>query len=106
MQSEITLLIRLSEIVSFAESLPLDIICQRNTEPKYPVTIGELLVSYALNIVIRHDWELNENEYIVEPLINCLTQLDMGVDRPDAWKELFTANNQLKDYINNSRKTA
>ena len=98
-QQETALLIRLSEMVSFAEYLPLEVIAQRNPEPEYPVTVGELLASYILNIVLRHEWQLEKNEYVAEPLLNVLGQLDMGVDRPDMWKDLFEANSELRKYL-------
>lgn len=76
-------------------------ITQHNSEPKYPVTIGELLASYTLSIILRHEWESEENEYIVDPLLNALNQLDTGVDRPNVWKELFEANKRLREYLDN-----
>lgn len=99
LQHETTLLVRLSEIVSFAEYLPMEMIAQRNTEPKYPVTVGELLASYALDIVLRYEWKVPENEYIVEPLLDALNTLDTGVDQPKARGALFEANSELKKYL-------
>lgn len=96
---ETSLLIRFAEIVSFAEDLPLDILVRRHSEPIYPVTIGEHLVSHALGIVLRHNWESEENERVVGPLIETLHQLDTGVDRPGVWKELFAANRDLLEYL-------
>lgn len=88
-------LYRLSEIVSFAEYLPLDLIAQRNAEPVYPVTIGELLVTFALDIVLVYEWESESCENAAEPLESILNQLDTGVDRPEVWKDLFKANAAL-----------
>lgn len=96
---EVTVLLRLSEMVSFAEYLPLDLITQRNPEPTYPVTIGELLANYTISIILQHKWESEENERIAEPLFDALNQLDTGVDRPAVWKELFEANKKLQEYL-------
>ena len=98
-QNEREILLRLSEMASFAEYLPLEIITQRNAEPEYPVTVGELLASYILNTILRHEWESTEHEYMVEPFANALNQLDMGVDRPEVWKDLFLANSKLREYL-------
>ena len=98
---ETVILMRLSEMISFAEYLPLEMLTERNTEPKYPVTIGEHVVNYALDIVLRHEWESSDNEYMAEPLLNALHQLDAGVDKPEVWKDLFRANAELTEYLRN-----
>lgn len=100
---ETNLLTRASEIISFAEYLPIEMITVRNTEPKYPVTIGELLVNYALDIVIRQgeDWASKEHEYNAELLMELLSTLDMGVDKPDVWQKLFEANREVAEFLKN-----
>ncbi len=98
---EMALLYRLSEIISFAEYLPMEMISKRNTEPIYPVTIGELLVSYGLDIALHQDqeWKSELFENVVDSIVSILGQLDMGVDRPDVWRELFAANTELKELL-------
>ena len=98
--NEIILLHRLSEMISFAEYLSIDVVSRRNTQPVYPVTIGELLVNYTLDPLLHHEWESAEYEAKADPLFDCLQELDMGVDRPDVWKELFAANVELKKFLN------
>lgn len=92
-------LIRLSEIVSFAEFLSVETVSVRNTEPVYPVTIGEKLVCYALHPLLTHEWSSSEVEQVADPLEDALHLLDTGVDRPDTWRSLFTANAALKAYL-------
>lgn len=92
-------LIRLSEIVSLAEFLSVDTISVRNTEPIYPVTVGEKIACYALDIVLLHEWSSDETEQAVAPLEEALQQLDTGVDKPAVWNDLFIANSALKAYL-------
>lgn len=92
-------LIRLSEIVSFAEFLTTDTVSIQNTEPVYPVTVGEKIACYALDIILLHDWSSKEAEDIAESLQEALHLLDTGVDRPDTWNALFIANTSLKAYL-------
>lgn len=99
-------LVRLSEIVSFAEFLSVDTVSIRNTEPVYPVTIGEKIACYALDIILLHEWSSDETEQIVSPLEDALQQLDTGVDRPNTWNDLFIANTTLKKYLEQSEQQA
>jgi hypothetical protein len=101
-KEDYTTLVRLSEIVSFAEFLSIETVSIRNTEPIYPVTVGEKIACYALDIALLHEWSSTEAEYVSEPLIDALQQLDTGVDRPDTWHSLFIANDALKTYIENA----
>lgn len=97
--NDYSVLVRLSEIVSFAEFLSIKTVAVRNLEPKYPMTIGEKIVCYVLHPLLLHEWSSREAEKICEPLEESLFLLDTGVDRPDAWNDLFVANIALKEYL-------
>lgn len=99
--NEIILLHRANELVLFAESLPFELVITPNTEPVYPVTVGEHLVNDALHILITHDWESDELMGIAGPITNCLIQLDTGVGRPGLWRELFAENQKLGQFLSN-----
>ena len=96
-------LVRLSQTVSLAEFLSIETVAVRNTKPEYPVTIGEKIVCYALHPLLTHEWSSHEAEIICEPLEDSLSLLDTGVDRPEAWSDLFVANTALKAYLEQSR---
>lgn len=97
-------LVRLSEMISFAEFLSVETVAVPNTEPNSPVTIGEKLVSYALHPLLTHEWSSHKAEKICEPLEDSLSLLDTGVDRPETWNDLFAANLALKEYLEKSSK--
>lgn len=97
--NDILALIRLSEVVSLAEFLSVGIISVRNTEPMYPVTVGEKNACYALDIVLLHEWSSDKTKQAVAPLEEALQQLDAGVDKPAVWNDLFIANSALKAYL-------
>lgn len=87
-------------IINFAESLPLETITVSNSEPAYPVTIGENLVAYTLGLLLPHDWSSDETEQLVEEIESCLSRLDMGVSDEADWRALFEAKNRLSGHMN------
>lgn len=96
---DIILLWRASELISFAEGLPFELITTPNAEPVYPVTVSELLVNHALHLLITHTWGSNDLEYAAGAVEDCLSTLDMGVNRPGVWKELFVENQKLRVFL-------
>jgi len=96
--SPIYRLVEVSSIISFAETLPLECVALPNNEPLYPVTTGERLASYILHLIQMEDWP-EEGRALVDEIEEIIVQLDTGVDKPDAWRDLYDANAALKAYI-------
>src|SRR4051812_31763953 len=86
-------------ILDFAESLPLEMITVPNSEPIYPVTIGENLVAYTLGLLLPHEWSSDETEQLVDEIESCLSRLDMGVSDEVDWQALFEAKNRMRDKV-------
>mgnify|MGYP000901985090 FL=1 len=84
-------------ILNFAKTLSTDTLAVRNTEPIYPVTVGEHVVAYVLSLLLQHDWQEVRLGTIAEELIEILSQLDTGVDKPVVWQELFEVANRYSN---------
>lgn len=97
--SDYATLISANEVIKFAEQLPIDILTARNSEPKYPVTASERLVSYILDLLLSKNWQDAHSKAIVTDIEGILSQLDTGVDAPQEWATLFEANAQLSKYL-------
>jgi hypothetical protein len=61
--------------------------CKNNPELKYPQTKSEYIVSELLSLLLSQDWV--DDEPVLDEMISVLSQLDMGVDKPREWQELF-----------------
>ena len=87
-------------VLNFAESLPIEQLAERNTKPAYPVTIGERLVSYTLQLLLTHEWGDDEAEALADEMESVLSQLDTGVDKPDEWRALFEIARRAAERLN------
>ena len=86
-------------ILSFAESLPIELVSKANTEPVYPVTVGERITSYVLDQVLQSEWRDERGDHIIGEIEEILNQLDIGVDKPHEWHNLFLANKALGKHL-------
>ena len=97
--NDLTQLIAIHSVVNFAETLPMETLTLRNREPVYPVTIGENIASYVLRLVLEGKWQNEGDEQAITEIESILSQLDMGVDKPQEWQNLFRANKALGVYL-------
>jgi hypothetical protein len=98
-QPDVQTLVAVNAIISFAEQLPVTTLTTQNSEPVYPVTTGELIVSHTLGLILSHSWADNNHELAIAEIKSLLSGLDMGIDNEQNWNDLFKANTQLNNYI-------
>ena len=95
------LIAKLKGYISDAQKVPISELCKAGdyeNQPglRYPQTKGEYLVDEMLSLLLSQSWIDPESEPVLDEMTSILGQLDMGVDKPEEWQELF----QLAEEIN------
>lgn len=98
-KQDIQYLSAIHSLIDFAESLPIELLLDKNIEPTYPVTIGERFVNYVLDIVLMTKWHNDIHEEATDEICSILSQLDINVASQAEWQKLFEANRVLAQHI-------
>ncbi len=90
--SKSELIVKLKDLINSAQTTPLEEICKTgdyksNPDLKYPQTKGEYIVDKALTLLLSQDWV--DDDPVLNEMVSVLSQLDIGVDKPEVWLELF-----------------
>lgn len=96
-QNDIKIINNALNLLDFAEGLPLEMLTQLNKSGHWPETVGEYIVNYIIHPLLTHEWGNDAAEEAMEDVLDCLTALDSGVDKPKTWEALFVAKNKCRE---------
>lgn len=87
------LIVKLKGYINEAEKAPLSELCiggdYTRPESRYPQTKGERLTDAISTLLASQSWIDSNAEPILDEILDITGQLDIDVNRPDAWQELF-----------------
>ena len=79
--------------ISDAQKTPMDELCKKidyaHSELTFPQTKGEHLASEMLSLLLDQSWIDGESEPALDEMISELSQLDVDINQPTVWQELF-----------------
>lgn len=97
--SDINTLTQLNTIISFAESLPEQLLIAKRSNNASRLNLPESIVSFALDFTLSTEWQSEENENFAGEIESILSQLDVTPDSRADWDALFIANKALTDHL-------
>lgn len=87
------LITKLTGYISEAQKTPLLELCKKGdySQPhlRYPQTKGEYLADSMSTLLASQSWIDGESEPVLDDILGVLGPLDINVNQPEAWKELF-----------------
>ena len=92
------ILLKITSLVRDAKSMPPKQLCSegdyKGANARYPQTESERIVNELLSLMIERDWV--DNDPILSEMTGVLSQLDMGVNKPNEWQALFALAAELE----------
>lgn len=87
------LIIKLKSYIGEAQKIPLSELCKKGdyiqSVLKYPQTNGEYLADSISTLLASQSWIDGESEPALDDILDVAGQLDIEVNQPEVWRELF-----------------
>lgn len=98
--SRLELITKLKSLIAKAKNMPLNELCKvgeynNNRDIKYPQTKGECIVDEALTLLLSQAWV--DDDPALDEIESALGPLDIDVNKPAYWQELFKLVDELID---------
>lgn len=99
-KSKIELITKLKGLIRDAKNLSFEERCKTgdyndNPNLKYPQTESERIVAETLGLLLDQDWV--DDDPLLDEITSVLGQLDISVNQPQVWQELFQLMSELPD---------
>jgi len=92
---------KVKDFLHEAKKMPLSELCKtgdykNQPDLKYPQTKAEYLAYSMLNLLLDQSWLEPDTDPLLDEILNELSSLDMGVNSPKTWQELFKLSEELE----------
>jgi hypothetical protein len=70
---------------------------KNNPDLHYPQTQSEHIADKISTLLASNDWVNGEDEPVLDEMLGLAGQLDIDVNQPDVWQDLFKLADELKN---------